>query len=68
MPNLPILKPRQVITALEKAGFRQVRQEGQPCSIEAGKFARYCSKPSWRPESASVEVNIASSANEFGRV
>ena len=28
MPKLPILKSRQIITALEKAGFRKVRQKG----------------------------------------
>lgn len=28
MPKLPILKARQIIAALEKAGFRQVRQKG----------------------------------------
>ena len=28
MPKLPDLKPRQVIAALEKAGFRRVRQKG----------------------------------------
>jgi hypothetical protein len=28
MPKLPVLKPRQVIAALEKAGFRQVRRRG----------------------------------------
>ena len=28
MPNLPSLKPRKVITVLEKAGFVFVRQKG----------------------------------------
>ena len=28
MPNLPILKPREVISALEHAGFAIVRQRG----------------------------------------
>ncbi len=28
MPKLPVLKPREIISALEKAGFRQIRQKG----------------------------------------
>ncbi|MGZ9224689.1 MAG: type II toxin-antitoxin system HicA family toxin [Anaerolineales bacterium] len=28
MPKLPVLRPREVTAALEKAGFRKVRQKG----------------------------------------
>ena len=38
MPKLPILKPRQVITALEKAGFRQVRQKGSHIQFKRGNL------------------------------
>jgi predicted RNA binding protein YcfA (HicA-like mRNA interferase family) len=38
MPKLPILKPRQVITALEKAGFRQVRQKGSHVQFKRGNL------------------------------
>ena len=38
MPKLPVLKPRQVITALEKAGFRQVRQRGSHVQFKRGNL------------------------------
>jgi predicted RNA binding protein YcfA (HicA-like mRNA interferase family) len=38
MPKLPILKSRQIITALEKAGFRQVRQKGSHIQIKRGNL------------------------------
>jgi predicted RNA binding protein YcfA (HicA-like mRNA interferase family) len=38
MPKLPILKPRQVIAALEKAGFRQVRQKGSHVQFKRGNL------------------------------
>lgn len=38
MPKLPILKPRQVIAALEKAGFRQVRQKGSHVQLKRGNL------------------------------
>lgn len=38
MPKLPILKPRQVISALEKAGFRQVRQRGSHVQFKRGNL------------------------------
>ncbi len=28
MPNVPVLKPREVIRVLETIGFREVRQQG----------------------------------------
>lgn len=38
MPKLPVLKPRQVIAALEKAGFRQVRQKGSHIQFKRGNL------------------------------
>jgi predicted RNA binding protein YcfA (HicA-like mRNA interferase family) len=38
MPKLPILKPRQVVAALEKAGFRQVRQRGSHMQFKRGNL------------------------------
>lgn len=38
MPKLPVLKPRQVIAALEKAGFRQVRQKGSHVQLKRGNL------------------------------
>jgi len=38
MPKLPILKSRQVIAVLEKAGFRQVRQRGSHIQFKRGNL------------------------------
>lgn len=38
MPKLPVLKSRQVIAALEKAGFRQVRQKGSHIQFKRGNL------------------------------
>ena len=38
MPKLPILKSRQIITALEKAGFRKVRQKGSHIQFKRGNL------------------------------
>lgn len=38
MPKPPILKPREVIAALEKAGFRQVRQKGSHIQFKRGNL------------------------------
>ncbi len=38
MPKLPVLKPRKVIAALEKAGFRQVRQKGSHIQFKRGNL------------------------------
>jgi len=38
MPKLPVLKPRQVIAALETAGFRQVRQKGSHIQFKRGNL------------------------------
>jgi len=38
MPKLPVLKHRQVISALEKAGFRQVRQKGSHIQFKRGNL------------------------------
>ena len=38
MPKLPVLKPRQVIVALERAGFRQVRQKGSHVQLKRGNL------------------------------
>jgi predicted RNA binding protein YcfA (HicA-like mRNA interferase family) len=38
MPKLPVLKPRQVIAALERAGFKQVRQKGSHIQFKRGNL------------------------------
>ena len=38
MPKLPVLKPRQVIAALGKSGFRQVRQRGSHVQLKRGNL------------------------------
>jgi predicted RNA binding protein YcfA (HicA-like mRNA interferase family) len=38
MPKLPVLKPREVIAVLEKAGFRQVRQKGSHVQFKRGNL------------------------------
>ena len=38
MPKLPALKPRQVITALEKVGFHSVRQRGSHLQLKRGNL------------------------------
>ncbi len=38
MSKLPVLKPRQIITALEKAGFRKVRQKGSHIQFKRGNL------------------------------
>ncbi|MHB8778286.1 MAG: type II toxin-antitoxin system HicA family toxin [Anaerolineales bacterium] len=38
MPKLPVLKPRQTIAALEKAGFRKVRQKGSHIQFKRGNL------------------------------
>jgi predicted RNA binding protein YcfA (HicA-like mRNA interferase family) len=38
MPRPPILKPRQIISVLEKAGFRQVRQKGSHVQFKRGNL------------------------------
>jgi len=57
MPKLPVLKLRQVIAALEKAGFRQVRQKGSHLQFKRG------SSP-WGFESTCVEIHFTAVANE----
>ncbi len=36
MPKLPALKPREVVRALEKAGFYKVRQRGSHAQFKKG--------------------------------
>ncbi len=38
MPKLPVLKPREMIAALEKAGFRKVRQRGSHVQFKRGNL------------------------------
>jgi len=38
MPKLPVLRPHQVIVALEKGGFRQVRQRGSHVQLKRGNL------------------------------
>jgi predicted RNA binding protein YcfA (HicA-like mRNA interferase family) len=38
MPKLPVLRPRQVIAALERAGFRHVRQKGSHIQFKRGNL------------------------------
>lgn len=39
MPSLPTLKPRQVIAALERAGFVRVRQKGNHLRLRRGNLS-----------------------------
>ncbi|MBI4312531.1 MAG: type II toxin-antitoxin system HicA family toxin [Chloroflexi bacterium] len=36
MPDLPALKPREVISALERAGFYRIRQKGSHIQLRKG--------------------------------
>ncbi len=38
MPILPSVKPREVIAALERAGFRQVRRRGSHVQLKRGNL------------------------------
>ncbi len=38
MPKLPVVKPREVVAALEKAGFYQVRQHGSHLQLKRGNL------------------------------
>jgi predicted RNA binding protein YcfA (HicA-like mRNA interferase family) len=38
MPKTPVLRTRQVVAALEKAGFRQVRQRGSHIQFKRGNL------------------------------
>jgi predicted RNA binding protein YcfA (HicA-like mRNA interferase family) len=38
MPKIPVLKPGQVMAALEKAGFHQVRQRGSHVQFKRGNL------------------------------
>jgi predicted RNA binding protein YcfA (HicA-like mRNA interferase family) len=38
MPKLPTLKPREVINALGRAGFSQVRQRGSHVQLKKGNL------------------------------
>ena len=38
MSKLPVLRPRQVLAALEKGGFRQVRQHGSHVQLKRGNL------------------------------
>jgi predicted RNA binding protein YcfA (HicA-like mRNA interferase family) len=39
MPKLPVLRPLQVIQALERAGFVRVRQRGSHLRLKRGNLA-----------------------------
>jgi predicted RNA binding protein YcfA (HicA-like mRNA interferase family) len=39
MPKLPILRPGQVVQALERAGFVRVRQRGSHLRLKRGNLA-----------------------------
>jgi len=38
MPKIPVLKPSQVMAALEKAGFHRVRQRGSHVQFKRGNL------------------------------
>ena len=38
MPKLPALKPREVVSALEKTGFYKVRQKGSHIQMKRGNL------------------------------
>jgi predicted RNA binding protein YcfA (HicA-like mRNA interferase family) len=39
MPKLPAIKPREAITALEKAGFHSTRQRGSHLRLKKGNLS-----------------------------
>lgn len=39
MPKVPLLKPHQVVRALEKAGFVQARQKGSHLRLKRGNLS-----------------------------
>jgi predicted RNA binding protein YcfA (HicA-like mRNA interferase family) len=56
MPKLPVLRPRQVNAALEKANFRQVRQRGSHIQFKRGN------------QLVTVPNHPAASTNDSGRI
>ena len=38
MPRLPVIRPRELVGALEKAGFYQVRQKGSHLQLKRGNL------------------------------
>jgi len=38
MPKLPVLKPREVIAALKRAGFYEVRRRGSHLQLKKGNL------------------------------
>lgn len=38
MPKLPVLSGEELIKALEKAGFKKVRQKGRHISLQKGEY------------------------------
>ena len=38
MPKIPVVKTHQIIAALEKAGFRKVRQRGSHLQLKRGNL------------------------------
>ncbi len=39
MPSLPALKPREVVAALERAGFHRARQRGSHLRMKKGNLS-----------------------------
>ena len=38
MPKLPVVSGKQMVTALKRAGFEQVRQRGSHVSLQKGDY------------------------------
>jgi predicted RNA binding protein YcfA (HicA-like mRNA interferase family) len=38
MPKLPVLKPRQIVAALKRAGFYEMRQRGSHLQMKRGNL------------------------------
>jgi len=68
MPKLPVLKPRQVIAALEKAGFRQVRQKGSHVQLKRGNLLVTIPNHPGDLKSACLKIHSAAGTNEYRRV
>ena len=63
MPKLPVLKPRQVIAALERQAFVRCAKR-EAIFIQAGEFTCDYAKPPWGFESTCVEIHFTAVANE----
>jgi len=68
MPKLPVLKPRQAMAVLEKAGFRRVRQRGSHVQFKRGNLLVTVPNHPGDFESAHPSLNFASESDDARRV